>query len=230
MPKHTNSGEPYPTCPHCGLPIRRQDRFCRHCGTALASTRMGTQRLWPWAVGGLAVLGLSAWALFGVHGEPHPLASASHGGKAADRPPLLVTPQAVYHAHAVTTVSALPTSTITTPHTWPRITEPYRGDEISLRLPPSWHATVTSTPGQWAWNGPHGTGHVTMTVVAYKPTTAGEALGPQTFGTPIVTQDQTVAQTLYVAWPQQGWLAVAMVVSSNHIAWLGEMGQSIRVG
>lgn len=85
-----------------------------------------------------------------------------------------------------------------------------------------------SSPGAWQWGNKKG--QVSMDVVAHKPSSISDALGPSTFGTPIIPEGKRVSQTIYVKWPGQGWVEVSMQVPQKHEAWLSTIAQSIHIG
>lgn len=242
-----NSGSHHPPmCPQCGQNVLPDDQFCFHCGANLApqprvgpSPRLRKKRPW-WLYGlaGLVVVGLGSLIFRGHTSQksaatpPKNLSAASsrhhHSHQHPSTAPSTSTPASV---------SPGPTPSSTSSNNpgsgWITQTVPYNGGTVSLQLPSALSHVESQGGGQWVYGPSSGTsgtaGSVTLEIVGQKSSSATQSLGPGTYGTAITNQGSLVSQTLYVQWPQHGWVRVAMSVPGSQESWIRTIAQSVQI-
>lgn len=222
-----------PSCPQCGKPTRTGDKFCRHCGFLLDGPPLQSRnikRRWPKIAG--ALLGIAIVVVGLTHLGTR--SSTPHSGTQALAPssaPTTATPSASSSPSTSLSPSSSRPSLSTHPTTlrtgWQSKNEPYHGAAVSIVVPTSFSHYRHPTSTKWVWEA--SSYSVILSVTSHKASAASTALGPNVFGTPI-THDATAAmQTIYLDWPQRGWVRVAMKVPRAQESWIATIARSVQI-
>ncbi|AUW94917.1 hypothetical protein BXT84_13945 [Sulfobacillus thermotolerans] len=224
-------------CPQCQHAIRKDDRFCQHCGTALfpqgpTRTQPRSLKVVLWVASALTA-GLLILGVVIVHSllttrlatsplpfpKPHPQIAVKNK------------PTTIPAAHLQTTSAPTPQakapSSVST--TWKSVFVNFNGATISLTLPSQVKPIAPQASGQWAWTTSPATTQIVLDITAAKSPQATQPLGPEAFGSPITRTTQSASQILDVAWAGHGYVALSMTVPLDDTAWLGTIAQSLRI-